>query len=522
MISLEGVNLDQWHLVLDALPNPITLNKKVLNEDGNTSDQITFVNKAFINSIGYTIEDIPTDIVWFNKAYPSEEYQKYIINEWSKLVEEASKENKNLLGLPAEITCKDNVQRWFQVTTNIDYPIADEYHLIVFVEIKTPDNIILELQKTTQELIYSKESLQNQHMLLQKIIDLVPVAMFWKDMDGVFLGANKRFVEDAQLNDVSQIIGKTDFDMTWKRDAQKYIDDDAAIVKSGVPRLLYEEEQPKEDGSCIYLVTSKVPLKDINDKTVGILGVYNDITEHKKLQKEAKERDAQLLQKSRMAQMGEMISMIAHQWRQPLGAISASVIDIKMKIELESLKLEDSDEKYVLNQMNHIDLYTQNLSTTIDDFRNFYKPNKKLATIKLEEICIKSLAIVKTSIINSNIDVIEEYSSNKTLELYTNEMIQVILNILKNAQDNFLEKDIKEPYIKITTNDNVLSICDNGGGIPNNIIDKIFNPYFSTRDDKNGTGLGLYMSKLIVEEHHNATLDAVNTVDGVCFKIEFV
>ena len=99
-------------------------------------------------------------------------------------------------------------------------------------------------------------------------------------------------------------------------------------------------------------------------------------------------------------------------------------------------------------------------------------------------------------------------------------MIQVVLNILKNAEDNFLEKDIKEAYIKITTNDKVISICDNGGGISDDIIDKIFDPYFSTKDEKNGTGLGLYMSKRIVEEHHKAKLKVENTDDGVCFKIE--
>ena len=100
-------------------------------------------------------------------------------------------------------------------------------------------------------------------------------------------------------------------------------------------------------------------------------------------------------------------------------------------------------------------------------------------------------------------------------------MIQVVLNILKNAEDNFLEKDIKEPYIKISTNDKVLSICDNGGGIPDDNMNKIFDPYFSTKDEKNGTGLGLYMSKTIIEEHHNAKLEVENTDDGVCFTIKF-
>ena len=528
MDLLDDINVDHWYTILNFLPNPVTLNKKSVNEDGRTYDEITFVNKAFIDTIGYTVEDIPADIVWFEKAYPDAEYQNYVIEEWNKLVENANKENSNLLGFPANITCKDNVKRWFQVTTNLDYPIFDEYHLIVFVEIETPENIVLELQDVTKNLqsqnekLYdNKQKLQKQYSLINTILDTVPVRIFWKDMDGVYLGANKRFVEDTQLNDVSEMIGKTDYDMPWKKDAERFREDDASVIRSEVPRLLYEEEQPKEDGSCIYLVTSKVPLRDMENNIIGILGVYNDITEHKLLQKEAKEKDAQLLQQSRLAQMGEMISMIAHQWRQPLSAISATAINIQLDVDLEKLKLEDKDKEYLLDQIHDIYKYTKNLSTTIDDFRNFYKPNKKLDYIQLDQVSSKALAIIKSLLINNNIQIIEDYCCSSKLEMFTNEIVQVVLNILKNANDNFMERNIKEPTIKITTNDKVLSICDNGGGIPEEVIDKIFDPYFSTKDEKNGTGLGLYMSKTIVEEHHNATLEVENTDDGVCLKIDF-
>ena len=160
-------------------------------------------------------------------------------------------------------------------------------YLLMKSLIRTKEDAQSIAEELTKKLEISKESLENQNMLLQKIIDLAPVRMFWKDMDGVFLGANKQFVEDAQLNDVSQIIGKTDYDMTWKESAQQFREDDAAVISSGVPRLHYEEEQAKEDGSCIYLVTSKVPLRDIHDNIIGILGVYNDITESKLLQQEA-------------------------------------------------------------------------------------------------------------------------------------------------------------------------------------------------------------------------------------------
>ena len=139
---------------------------------------------------------------------------------------------------------------------------------------------------------------------------------------------------------------------------------------------------------------------------------------------------------------------------------------------------------------------------------------------KLEAIVKKSLNVISTSLLNDNIDIIFPYNSQKAIELYDSELMQVVLNILKNSLDNFQEKQIKNPYIKISTEDRTLSISDNGGGIPENIISSVFDPYFSTKDEKNGTGLGLYMSKIIVEEHHNGKLSVHNTEDGVCFTIE--
>ena len=96
------------------------------------------------------------------------------------------------------------------------------------------------------------------------------------------------------------------------------------------------------------------------------------------------------------------------------------------------------------------------------------------------------------------------------------------LNILKNSLDNFIEKQITEPEITITIKEKSISFCDNGGGIPDEVMPKIFDPYFSTKDEKNGTGLGLYMSKIIVEEHHHGKISAKNNDDGVCFTIEFL
>jgi signal transduction histidine kinase len=145
--------------------------------------------------------------------------------------------------------------------------------------------------------------------------------------------------------------------------------------------------------------------------------------------------------------------------------------------------------------------------------------NKKIVLVSFKEITDKALNIIQNSLKVDGINLIEEYADDTKLPMIDNEMVQVILNIVKNSQDNFSERKTKNPQIKITARNNLIEICDNGGGISANIIAKIFDPYFSTKNEKNGTGLGLYMSKTIIEDHHKGTLTAYNQDDGVCFSI---
>jgi len=127
---------------------------------------------------------------------------------------------------------------------------------------------------------------------------------------------------------------------------------------------------------------------------------------------------------------------------------------------------------------------------------------------------------------NNGIEIVKEYQADTELSLYQNEVMQVVLNLLKNSEDNFLAKNISDPKVTISTrsdgNRYIISICDNGKGIPEDILDKIFDPYFSTKDEKTGTGLGLYMSKIMIEDHHKGILNVKNTEDGVCFEIIFI
>jgi len=241
-----------------------------------------------------------------------------------------------------------------------------------------------------------------------------------------------------------------------------------------------------------------------------------------------RKKDQQLFQQSRQAQMGEMISMIAHQWRQPLGAISSTSLDMKMKLmfghfDLSEAEQRDKCNEYFDEQLSKVESYVESLTTTIDDFRNFYKPNKAKEKSDINKPIKKALNIIGEAAKAKGVDIKENYESSKELEIYSGELMQVFLNLIKNAQDNFIEKKIEKPKIDISTKDTdngvEVAIYDNGGGISEDIIEKIFDPYFSTKSEKNGTGLGLYMTKTIVEEHHKGKIEAINTDDGVMFKI---
>lgn len=176
---------------------------------------------------------------------------------------------------------------------------------------------ITEDKKTHEEIIRSKE-------LLQKIIDLLPIRIFWKDLDFKYLGCNNIFARDAGKNDPKEIIGKDDFDMTWKDQAEIYRNDDQEVINSGRGKLNFEEPQTTPDGNTIWLKTSKVPLVDYQGNIMGVLGVYEDITEYKK---------ATDILKKKMTETEELNKMMVGR--------EMKMIELKREVELLKKKMEE-------------------------------------------------------------------------------------------------------------------------------------------------------------------------------------
>jgi PAS domain S-box-containing protein len=277
----------------------------------------------------------------------------------------------------------------------------------------------------------------------------------------------------------------------------------------------------KKDGGYYWVYANIEPLFDRKNRIEGYAAIRLDITDSVHLEEElkrSKEKDETLLHQSKLAQMGEMISMIAHQWRQPLTAISSTANDMYMKIMLDQYT-----KQYFMHKLGKINEFSMHLSQTIDDFRNFYKKDKQEECVTYTEVVRGAFDIISTSLVNKNIELHSDFQAQKKVSVLVNELRQVTLNLIKNAEDVLLERKVEDPYILVKTYDDemysYLEVADNGGGIPEEIIHSIFDPYFSTKVKKDGTGLGLYMSKIIVEDHCHGILSVINSAEGAVFTI---
>lgn len=356
---------------------------------------------------------------------------------------------------------------------------------------------------------------------------------------------------------------KNDFSEWLSRihpDDKEQVEKDVQIHLSGKSEFYVNEHRLRcKDGSYKWILARGKALFNENNEAYKMSGFHTDITQRKKLEeqlfglseslskklnheisKQAKlsntnselekqlqeeiqlrrEKEDMLLQQTRQAAMGEMISMIAHQWRQPLTVIGMIADNISLDVMFETL-----DTQKLQSSLKDISDQTKYLSQTIDDFRQFFVPNKEKDTIFLHDCVEGALNIIEKNLISHNIEVIKNYEDLTKIDLYKNELIQVFINFLKNAQDAFEEKHIKNAKIELTIKEYDTSVeCsieDNAGGIPLEIQKNIFDPYFTTKNKKNGTGLGLYMSKSIIEDHSSGTIKVSNTDDGVIFTLSF-
>ncbi|MCT7583269.1 cache domain-containing protein [Aliarcobacter butzleri] len=238
----------------------------------------------------------------------------------------------------------------------------------------------------------------------------------------------------------------------------------------------------------------------------GYVSIFleNKLKEYKR---ELDNKQAILYQQSKMAAMGEMIGNIAHQWRQPLSIITTATSGMVLQKQMGVLT-----DEFFFEASNRINASSQYLSQTIDDFRNFFIPNKEKSKVNLIEIFKKTLDLISAQFSSKDIEIIKNIEGVE-FESYENELIQALINILNNSRDELIKKDGERfIFVDAFEKDNFINIIikDNAGGVIKENLDKIFEPYFTTKYKSQGTGIGLYMTEEIITKHLNGTICVEN------------
>ncbi|MBF0609293.1 MAG: cache domain-containing protein [Candidatus Magnetobacterium sp. LHC-1] len=279
----------------------------------------------------------------------------------------------------------------------------------------------------------------------------------------------------------------------------------------------FDEVFNRKDGSVFAVEYVSTPIEE-RGQTTGAVLVFRDVTLRRGLEEKQKQHEQLLVQQSKLAAMGEMIGNIAHQWRQPLSVVSGVLLNIQ-----DAYEFGDLNAKYLADKIRQANQSLEFMSVTIDDFRNFFKPDKEKTEFDISEAIHKTVSIVGASLRDNFIDLRMHLEYGLSVNGYSNEFSQVLLNIVTNAKDFLLLRAIRGPVIDIKayrhSTKAVVVVADNAGGIDEEIIDKVFDPYFTTKEQGKGTGIGLYMSKMIIEGHMGGLLTARNVEHGAEFCI---
>lgn len=327
----------------------------------------------------------------------------------------------------------------------------------------------------------------------------------WKEMlgysDNELSNVLKNWAENVHPDDLEEV--KKAVAMSHKTPGQFY---------ENIHRIRHK------NGTWVWVLDRGQTIFNTKGKAIRMVGFHTDITKQKELEQELAEQEEMMIAQSRHVAMGEMIGMIAHQWRQPITGIA-----MEANILLLDVELDEVTNERITKKAKEILKLTEHLSKTIDDFRNFFRPNKDKDKVKIVDILLEAEQIMGKSLEHHNITLSIESDEHETIPTYSREMLQVLLNLIKNAQEAIEQHTPVGGRIDGNIVDKgdsiVITVSDNGGGIEESILNRIFEPYFSTKGKETGTGLGLYMTKTIINKHLHGTINARNTDVGVEFTL---
>ena len=399
--------------------------------------------------------------------------------------------------------------------------------------------LILAVARDVTERKRADERLAGQLRLQQSLIDTFPGPLAYKFADNRFHGCNRAF-EEAFKIPRDAIIGKGIADIFPPPMAEAMEAQDSGLLRRGGMRR-DEFSLPFRDGTNhdAVLVRATFPAED--GSVGGIVGVALDISELKQTQRALeelnvnleervneevaanREKERLMFHQARYAQMGEMLSMIAHQWRQPLNAVSAAAIELSLKGDLGRVEAQDIDAFTAF-----IERQTQNMSATIDDFMDFFRPERSPERFSPHELVEEMRRLMGAQLESRGIVLINAIDPKQGVSGYRKELEQVLLNLVANARDAYgrpgdrpgrsAPREIRL-HAAVGGSHITLWVQDHAGGINEEVLPRIFDPYFTTKEPGQGTGIGLYIAKTIVERRFDGTLTVENREGGSRFTL---
>ena len=369
-------------------------------------------------------------------------------------------------------------------------------------------DLAAEVEKRTAELSDSNEALRENRATLRQILDTAPQSIFWKDLQGVYLGCNRVFANAAGLDDPERIKGKTDFDLPWpKEEAEAYRADDREVTQGNQIKRHIIEPLQQADGNRLWIDTTKVPLLDGGGKVIGVLGVYEDITERKRTAEKQEELETRLRQSQKMEAIGTLAGGIAHDFNNILAAIFGYT----------ELAIDEEDNIKLGQHLEQVRLGAERAKELVKQILAFSrKTDEERHPLQVALVVKEAMKMLRSSI-PTTIAIKQDLASKGTVLADPTQIHQIIMNLCANAYHAMRETGgtlaISLNEIEIRNEDEgygelvpgrylKLEVSDTGCGITPEILEKIFEPYFTTKKTGEGTGLGLAVVHGIVKSHH--------------------
>lgn len=496
----------------------------------DTEGKIIYVNDKFCEVSGYKYEEV------VGQSYETVRHTDMEADFFEKMWETI----QNREPWTGKVKNKAKDGEMFYLDMLIKPILDEEYNIVEYIAISS-DITELELIKeklemelnTTHESLYEayvlaneqKKLLEEQKELYELVFKNTASSVLIIDIEAnKFIECNEQAIEILGCASKFEVLNLRPADVSpvfqpdGRRSDEKSVEMNKVAIEKGSHS--FEWKHLRKTGEEFWVEVVLTPILLANKKVLHV--VWKDIEEKKQAEIEKEEQKLLMIQQSRFASMGEMIGNISHQWRQPLNALGLLLQKLSLYQSrglLDEEKLHSSVDK----GMNLIN----SMSSTIDDFRDFFNPKKEKTLFSIKEAIEKAYTIVESSFEQASIDFTLDMDDDKIgIEGYENEFSQVIVNLLNNAKDVLIEKQVSSANVTVRVsrdkNEINISVYDNGGGIPSSVAEKIFDPYFTTKEEGKGTGIGLYMSKMIIEDHMNGTFSFYNTDEGACFSIELM